>query len=715
LSIVLKDILVSPTSTNTIANDNITMSNTDVTTYESEILIENPTTYSQIGISFEHITVGTIAQSKIKSQSGQTEYSASAVDSVNSLTGTKTLFTLGGGVLNTDTGTNGTIVATASQTTLTTSMNQAMNFDTGVGVVNYIANNVDATLASSEIKYLSGSVDVSTKTTSQSGQTELLARVENLATTQFCSRTNFTLANAIVDNHTSYSDTGVTPAKTVGIGTQINQTNALMSLGYGDNLLLITNQIQSISTASGSELKINAQDNNLSNTHEITIETPLSGDAIISHTVVGTARNLGISTAGNLTISADNIDLSSTGRLIVPSLASGDYLDYNTGKLTIVNDSVGGTANPLLVLQNNTTTANPVVLETYKNDTPTSTGGDNIASWSATCNTTILGVPTKTEISRINQIAYGVGPSNNDGGIALACKVNSAISNFLICNGGASSGEIQVFKPITAPSGNIELNATASTGTGDIFLTPNVATGSVKVSKDIITDSKIRNTDITASSIDFAGGSADYRFNMDTTRIELHYNNASTSLSTQQIFQDIINEEAYFKQTYTDLVGVNTLETILENDLTHHRIKLSETASGANCEITKDEIDIDDGGGLIMKLTPSTLQFNDAGVSIPLTIQSVSTPILLTSTGDITLTPTTSVVLNTQIQMPTTSGTISYSNITGRLSIDFASQSTGYFELGNLNPVSISGLTLTNGRIGGEYHILLRGQSGFSF
>jgi hypothetical protein len=65
--------------------------------------------------------------------------------------------------------------------------------------------------------------------------------------------------------------------------------------------------------------------------------------------------------------------------------------------------------------------------------------------------------------------------------------------------------------------------------------------------------------------------------------------------------------------------------------------------------------------------------------------------------------------------MPTTSGTISYSNITGRLSIDFASQSTGYFELGNLNPVSISGLTLTNGRIGGEYHILLRGQSGFSF
>ena len=369
MTIVLKDSLVSPTSTNTIANDNLTMSNTDgMLTYDSEILIENHTTYSQIGISFEDITAGTNAQSTIKSQLGQTEYSA---------------------------------------------------------------------------------------------------RVENLATTQFCSRANSTTATAIVDNHISYSDASVTPVKTVSIGTQINQTNALMTLEYGDNTLLITNQIQSISTASGSELKINAQDNNLSNTHEITIETPLSGDAIISHTVVGTTRNLGISSTGAITLAADNIDLSANGRLIVPSLASGDYLDYDTGKLTIVNDSVGGASNPLLVLQNNTTTAGSVYFETYKNDTPTSTGGDFIGSWSATCNATIGGFPTKTEIARINQIAYGTGAGNNDGGISLACKVNSNINTFLTCNGGASTGEIQVFKPITNPVGDVNISST----NGDVNIT----------------------------------------------------------------------------------------------------------------------------------------------------------------------------------------------------------------------------------------------------
>jgi hypothetical protein len=196
---------------------------------------------------------------------------------------------------------------------------------------------------------------------------------------------------------------------------------------------------------------------------EIKAEIGVNG---ITHTAVGSDFN--ISSNQNLTINADNIDLSSTGRLIVPTLSAGDYMEYNTGKLTIVNDSVGGSANPLLVLQNTNNTVGAVTFETYKNDFPTSTGGDAIASWSATCNTIIGSVPTKTEIARINQIAYGVGPVNNDGGISLACKVNSAITNFLICNGGSGSGEIQIFKPITNPTGNIELNATSSSGTGDI-------------------------------------------------------------------------------------------------------------------------------------------------------------------------------------------------------------------------------------------------------
>ncbi|QIG59421.1 putative collagen triple helix repeat-containing protein [Dishui Lake virophage 8] len=122
---------------------------------------------------------------------------------------------------------------------------------------------------------------------------------------------------------------------------------------------------------------------------------------VAGFTINTNTQPLALTTGDNITFSADNIDLDATGRLILPSLASGDYLDYNAGSLKIVNDSVAGSANPLLVLQNNNNTAGATTFETYKNDQPTSTGGDNIASWSATCNTNV----GKTEISRINHIA----------------------------------------------------------------------------------------------------------------------------------------------------------------------------------------------------------------------------------------------------------------------------------------------------------------------
>ena len=398
-----------------------------------------------------------------------------------------------------------------------------------------------------------------------------------------------------------------------------------------------------------------------------------------------------------------------------------------TASLTVINSGTGYTTQPQLILENKNTTAGATTgvpsIEMYKSGR-NAVNADTIASQSFYANDAS---GNKQEFVRMQAIAQNVGtsPANQDGTLTYSMLVNGTHNTFLTLNG--STQQLSIGKPIQlngnsilTSTGNIELNSTASSGTGDILLNPKVATGYIKASKEILTDSIIATQSgypsNVGSSINFYPASPDYRFTLDGTKIELHYNNLST-LSYQTIYQNNSagTEEAYFKQTFTDVATSNTLETILENDLTHHRIKLSETATGANCEITKDEIDIDDGAGLTIKLTPSSLQFTDAGVSIPLTIQSVNTPILLTSTGDITLTPTTSVVLNTQIQMPTTSGTISYSNITGFLSIDFASQSTGYFELSNLPAGSISGLTLTNGRVGGEYHILLRGQLGFSY
>jgi hypothetical protein len=142
---------------------------------------------------------------------------------------------------------------------------------------------------------------------------------------------------------------------------------------------------------------------------------------------------------------------------------------------------VGGILNPLLVLRNTNTTAGGATFETYKDDQPTSTGGDPVGIWTASCNTNL----GKTEITRISAVANGVGAGNNDGSLVLACKVNSSLApvNFINCNGGAGTGtpplgEVQVFKPlnmtgqtIITTSGDLAIDATPSSGTGDVNLT----------------------------------------------------------------------------------------------------------------------------------------------------------------------------------------------------------------------------------------------------
>ena len=241
----------------------------------------------------------------------------------------------------------------------------------------------------------------------------------------------------------------------------------------------------------------------------------------------------------------------------MPSLASTNYMDYNTGKLTIVNDSVGGSANPLLVLQNTNTTAGAVTFETYKNDLPTSTGGDAIASWSATCNTNI----GKTEIARINQIAYGVGSVNNDGGISLACKVNSAITNFLICNGGSGSGEIQIFKPITNPTGNIELNATSSSGTGTITIESKLqaptSSNDMIFTNNLITTLSHSND----NGWNFVGNKITTTSNVDCTNLILTNNPTSLGVGTTWNIDCLNLSTGYFRATPA-LAGAITIASL---------------------------------------------------------------------------------------------------------------------------------------------------------
>ena len=442
-------------------------------------------------------------------------------------------------------------------------------------------------------------------------------------------------------------------------------------------------------------------------------------------TMTASTLTSGASSASWATIIAGGASIGTLdGVLATGNTATGTY-----ATITLTDTDVGGQANPILTL-NNTNATGSVGLEVYKNKPTAGVAGDVLFNQSVYGKDSFL---NKQEYTRITHTLRDGTGGVEDGSIEFGCFVNGSFNNFLQING--NENEVNCLKTldmggntITTKLNDMTIATTASTGTGNLTITakgnltetgnsvaitsvgtagdaitltsagninliPNATTGIIKTDRKITT-----LTDPTGCSIDFGGATADYNFTISKDIIDLNYNNTITA-GNQQLFQDPVSEQAFFRQQFT--TSSNMLETLIRNDINSNSIKLSETATTSNCEITKDGIDVVDGAGLTITLSSSGLTSTGS--------------IGLTAVGDITLTPTNSVVISTQIQMPTTSGTISYNAITGSLDIDFIALSTGYFELSNISPVSISSFTLTNGRIGGEYHILLRGPSGFSY
>ena len=368
------------------------------------------------------------------------------------------------------------------------------------------------------------------------------------------------------------------------------------------------------------------------------------------------------------TITATGAGVSNTLQQV---LDAGNSATGANAKIALTDSGVGGSANPQLTLNNSNATAgntNGVPLVEYYKSGRNVVANDIIASQRFNANN-YLG--TKTAFGRIDCVATSSSaPTGDDGALDFYTCVNGTSSLVFRMNG--ADNENNSFRPldmtgnnIKTSSGNMTIETSASSGTGDINITGksggttsinattigitassiltlnatgagaymtatiddditltstngdinlNATNGYVKPNTDIRTQDKITNGDGTGSSLDFAGSSPDLRFTLDNTKIELHYTDSANYSAFQTIFQDNTNDEAYFKQTFLDVVASETAETIIQNDLAHHRIKLSETASGANTEITKDEIDIDDGGGNVAVLTPTNLLFNSVSI-----------------------------------------------------------------------------------------------------
>jgi hypothetical protein len=231
-------------------------------------------------------------------------------------------------------------------------------------------------------------------------------------------------------------------------------------------------------------------------------------------------------------------------------------------------------------------------------------------------------VAQKTEFARIQTKAENVASGNEDGTLSIFNSVNGVISETFNFNGGQN--ENNSFRPLDmngnalrTTSGNLPINATASSGTGHIDITSK--TGSVinldaninintsastgngiinlipKVSTGaILTDSKIATLTgfgvNTGSIIDFAGGNPDERFNIDRNDITLHWNTGTGDQADIVLENDILSLNSAINMTYQTTSG--NLGTTIQNATANQRIIQTDGINSKTAEYSPNKVEL---------------------------------------------------------------------------------------------------------------------------
>jgi hypothetical protein len=433
---------------------------------------------------------------------------------------------------------------------------------TGATNINLLTSNISGNI---NVSYTDiGGNTSQTFIKSQANQTETSVNVIDNTAPASGTRTDITLGGAILDtqtatdlNTTIFSQhsqqliagvsgqafdslvwNGTISGITSSFSTVVSPTTLSNELKYDNTSSQISTACKMDVNSATSSLLVSAVNILGSTSQFIRLETPQSGDALIEHQVIGTTnRNLGLTTTGNLLITADNMSSTATN-------------------LTLTSPSTGNITAPLLTLTN-TNTNGSVAMECFKNKPTASVNGEVLFTQS------VFGKDSgnaKQEFTRINHTVRDATAGVEDGSIEFGCFVNGAINTFLQING--NENEINCLRnidmggnSIRTSAGNLEITTASSSGAGNMNLTGKSAG---------ITTVSATTLNLTASSI----------LNMSATGAGAYMSaTINDDISLTSTAGDIINT-----LTAGDLVfnGVNIQSnTASGNSGEHLRIKLN--------------------------------------------------------------------------------------------------------------------------------------------
>ena len=185
----------------------------------------------------------------------------------------------------------------------------------------------------------------------------------------------------------------------------------------------------------------------------------------------GVGDNFTLSATENLLFTSDNIDLSPTRMIVGDFATSTAYMDYDTGKLNLLNSAVGSASSPQLNLINTNATG-AVEMAVYKQKPTAGIAGDVLFSQS------VYGKDNgnlKQEFTRISHTLRDSASGVEDGSIEFGCFVNGAFANFFQINGFENENNFtkpldMVGNNIRSSTGSMTITTALSTGLGNITL-----------------------------------------------------------------------------------------------------------------------------------------------------------------------------------------------------------------------------------------------------
>jgi hypothetical protein len=335
------------------------------------------------------------------------------------------------------------------------------------------------------------------------------------------------------------------------ITNQSFQFSSQVTAGYNDSLL-----IQLANNGAGGSSGI---------THTDNFPTP-------SSFIINTNQDLALSSDKNLTITSDNINLSSGGRLQVTN-NTGETLDYNpaaTNLLTLSTDSLGGTNNPMFTL-NHTGGVGSATMKFYRNS---SNSGNAVGEIIFNGNTTTT---TNQEYARIAGTIRSNTVGNLDGSISLNARVNNINTEFIRVNGGDDQTEF--LRPIdmngqniNTSTGDLILNAAGSTTTGNVNISAKTG-ANINLNSNVLMDGG-ENISIRNAGNTIYNNSTQSGVSMVDTTTPL---NSKQHILTNTL-QSIINQQAttFTNESDADLTSIRESDNSTGLDI--KRLSLTNNA-----------------------------------------------------------------------------------------------------------------------------------------